>query len=695
MNHDHGSLLVVDDSEANRDLLCRRLAHKGYTTTAATGGRQALERVGAQRFDLVLLDIMMPDLDGLSVLKTLRQTYSASELPIIMVTAKQESADIVEALELGANDYVTKPIDFPVVLARVRTQLSHKRAEAALRESEERYALAMQGASDGLWDWNLATSEIYVSPRWKATLGIAEHEDISKPDAWFSLVHPEDRARLHADIAAHCQGRTPHFENEHRLLYTDGTYRWMLSRGVAVRDAEGRAYRMAGSLTDITERKVTDGLTGLPNRLLFMDRLRQAITHAQRRPNYLFAVLFLDIVRFKIINDSLGPAMGDQLLIAVAQRLEHGLRRGDTVIRLGTSHTVARLASDKFIILLDDLTDVSDATRIAERLQRELAAPFVIDTHEMYLSSRLGIALSTTGYERPEDVLRDAELALHRAKARGTVSYEVFDTGMHARAMARLQVETDLRRAVESQGFCVYYQPIVTLSTGRIGGFEALIRWQHPERGLVSPGEFIPVAEETGLILPVGAWVLQEACRQMRLWQNQFPTDSPLFISVNLSGKQFAQPDLIDQIVGTLQETGLAASSVKLEITESVLMDNPTAITPICEQLRALGVHLSLDDFGTGYSSLSYLHRFPLDTLKIDRSFVSRMDTDSEGHAIVQTIITLAHQLGMDVVAEGIESAQHLLRLRELGCEYGQGYFVSKPLDADMAETLLAAGLQW
>jgi diguanylate cyclase (GGDEF)-like protein/PAS domain S-box-containing protein len=695
MNHDHGSLLVVDDSEANRDLLCRRLAHKGYTTTAATGGRQALERVGAQRFDLVLLDIMMPDLDGLSVLKTLRQTYSASELPIIMVTAKQESADIVEALDLGANDYVTKPIDFPVVLARVRTQLSHKRAEAALRESEERYALAMQGASDGLWDWNLASSEIYVSPRWKATLGIAEHEDISKPDAWFSLVHPEDRARLHADIASHCQGRTPHFENEHRLLHTDGAYRWMLSRGVAVRDAEGRAYRMAGSLTDITERKVTDGLTGLPNRLLFMDRLRQAIAHAQRRQNYLFAVLFFDVVRFKVINDSLGPAMGDQLLIAVAQRLEHGLRRGDTVTRLGTSHTVARLASDKFIILLDDLTDISDATRIAERLQRELAAPFVIETHEMYLSSRLGIALSTTGYERPEDVLRDAELALHRVKARGTVGYEVFDTGMHARAMARLQVETDLRRAVESQGFCVYYQPIVTLSTGRIGGFEALIRWQHPERGLVSPGEFIPVAEETGLILPVGAWVLQEACRQMRLWQNQFPTDSPLFISVNLSGKQFAQPDLIDQIVGTLQETGLAASSVKLEITESVLMDNPTAITPICEQLRALGVHLSLDDFGTGYSSLSYLHRFPLDTLKIDRSFVSRMDTDSEGHAIVQTIITLAHQLGMDVVAEGIESAQHLLRLRDLGCEYGQGYFVSKPLDADMAETLLAAGLQW
>jgi diguanylate cyclase (GGDEF)-like protein/PAS domain S-box-containing protein len=695
MTPDHGSLLVVDDSEANRDLLCRRLAHRGYTTTAASGGQQALELVGTQRFDLVLLDIMMPDLDGLSVLNILRQTYTAVELPIIMVTAKQESADIVQALELGANDYVTKPIDFPVVLARVRTQLAHQRTATALAESEERYALAMQGASDGLWDWNLTTSEIYVSSRWKTTLGIAEHEVINKPDAWFSLVHPEDRARLQADIAAHCQGQTAHFENEHRLLHTDGTYRWMLSRGVAVRDAAGQAYRMAGSLTDITERKVTDGLTGLPNRLLFLDRLRQAMTHAQRRQNYLFAVLFFDIVRFKIINDSLGPALGDQLLIAIAQRLEHGLRRGDTVTRLGTSHTVARLTSDKFVILLDDLTDIADATRIAERLQRELAAPFVIATHEMYLSSRLGLALSTTEYEQPEDVLRDAELALHRLKARGTVGYEVFDSGMHARAQARLRVETELRRAVENQGFCVYYQPIVNLSTGRIGGFEALIRWLHPERGLVLPGEFIPVAEETGLILPVGAWVLQEACRQMRLWQEQFPANPPLFISVNLSGKQFAQPDLIDQVAGVLQETGLVAHSVKLEITESVLLDSPDTIIPLCEQLRALGVRLSLDDFGTGYSSLSYLHRFPLETLKIDRAFVSNIDTENDGHAIVRTIITLAHQLGMDVVAEGIESVQQLLCLKKLGCEYGQGYFVSKPLDASMAKALLAAEPRW
>ena len=695
MNPDYGAILVVDDSETNRDLLCRRLGRKGYSTTAATGGVEALTLLESHSFDLVLLDVMMPDVDGLTVLKTLRQTYSASQLPIIMVTAKQESTDIVEALELGANDYVTKPIDFPVALARIRTHLAHKRSEAALRDSEERYALAMQGANDGLWDWHLATNELYVSPRWKAMLGLPEQEVISKPDAWFSLVHPEDRARLYADIAAHCQGQTAHFENEHRLLHATGTYRWLLSRGLVVRDASGQAYRMAGSLTDITERKIIDGLTGLPNRLLFMDRLKQAMARAQRRQHYLFAVLFCDIVRFKLINDGLGPVLGDQLLIAIAQRLEHGLRRHDTVTRLDTSHTVAHVAGDKFVILLDDLNDVNDATRIAERLQQELTAPFSIDAHEVYITSRLGIVLGMPEYRQPEDVLRDAEIALHRAKAHGTVGYEVFDTAMHTRAVVRLQIETELRRAVENQEFCVHYQPIVTLATGRIGGFEALVRWQHPQRGLVPPAEFIPVAEETGLILPIGAWVFAAACRQARRWQEQYPTALPLCMSVNLSGKQFTQPDLVEQVARVLREVGLAPHAVKLEITESVLIDNAASIAAMLAQLRSLGLQLSLDDFGTGYSSLSYLHRFPFTSLKIDRSFVSRMDTESEGNTIVQTIIALAHQLGMAVVAEGIESASQLRRLRELGCEYGQGYFFSKPLATDMAGTLLATAPQW
>ncbi len=695
MPSDAGIILVVDDIEENRDLLCRRLGRRGYTTVAAIGGYHALEMVSAQHFDVILLDIMMPDLDGLSVLKTLRQTYSASELPIIMVTAKDESTDIVEALKLGANDYVTKPVDFPVALARIQNQLSRKRAEEALHESEERYALAMNGANDGLWDWNLDTNDMYFSPRWYSMLGLPASSDSDKPDTWFGLVHPEDRAQLQDDISLHCRNESEHFENEHRMMHSDGSYRWMLSRGLAVRDANGHAYRMAGSLTDVTERKVVDGVTGLPNRLLLLDRLGSAIERQFRQPNCSFAVLFLDLDRFRVINDSRGTSCGDQLLVAVSQRLGDCLRSGDSVLRVDIGHTMARLGGDEFAILLNDITDASHAIRIAERLQVQLAEPFDLDGQEMFITASIGITLGMMGYTQPEDVIRDAEIAMTRAKGQGTGRYEVFDIDMHKRAMTRLQAEIDLRQVIGGQGLHLYYQPIVSLRTGKISGFEALVRWEHPERGLISPVEFIPLAEETGLILPIGLWILQEACHQMQLWQEQFPTIPPLFISINLSGKQFDQADLVAQMGQILRETGLEPSSVKLEITETVLMDNAEIIASLLNQLRTLGCQLSLDDFGTGYSSLSYLHQFPIDTLKIDRSFVSRIGSDNEGSEIVRTILTLAHNFNMDVVAEGVETPQQMLYLKELGCEYGQGYFMSKPMDSKTAEALLAAEPQW
>jgi diguanylate cyclase (GGDEF)-like protein len=423
-----------------------------------------------------------------------------------------------------------------------------------------------------------------------------------------------------------------------------------------------------------------DGLTGLANRALFMDHLKLALGRAERHAAYRFAVLFLDLDRFKVVNDSLGHMAGDELLVGVARRLAAAMRPGDTVSRLG---------GDEFTVLLDDLRDAGEAVAVAERLQRELAPAFDLDGHEVFTTVSIGVALGAEAYQRPEDILRDADTAMYRAKQLGKARHEVFDQAMHARAVDRLGLERDLRGAAERGELFLQYQPIVSLATGALRGFEALVRWRHPERGVIPPAKFIPIAEETGMIIPVGKWVLEEACRQMSRWRKLARTDGPLPVSVNLSGKQFLRPDLLEQVRDVLRETGLDPSGLKLEITETVVMENIETAAHTLEQLRALGVELSIDDFGTGYSSLSYLQRFPVSTLKIDRSFVSRM-TESEGTAeIVRTIMRLAQNLGMDVVAEGVETEGQRAQLRGFECEFGQGYYFSRPMDVGDAEALV------
>ena len=423
-----------------------------------------------------------------------------------------------------------------------------------------------------------------------------------------------------------------------------------------------------------------DALTGLPNRSLFTDHLRVALRRAQQNEKYLFGVLFLDLDRFKNINDSLGHPCGDELLSLVARRLETCIRQTDMVARFG---------GDEFAILLDAIQDASDVVRVAEKVQQVISAPFKLASHEAITTASIGVALSTSGYAEAEDIIRDADTAMYRAKDHGKARYEIFDTTMHTRAVTLLRLESDLRRALEKEELCVYYQPLVSLASRELHGFEALVRWQHPECGIVSPDDFIPLAEETGLILPIGLQVLREACLQLRKWQQRSPCNRDLIMSVNLSGKQLTQPDLIERIEEVLHESQINPWHLKLEITETVVMDNPELAAVTLAKLRGLGVRLSIDDFGTGYSSLSYLNRFPVDTLKIDRSFVTSMNEADENLQIVKTIVTLAGNLGMQVVAEGVESEEQLDQLRSLKCQYGQGFLFSKPLDVMEADLFI------
>lgn len=692
MQHDSdATILVVDDTRDRRDVMSMLLRQGGFNVLTAEDGREGFEVARARRPLLVISDVMMPEVDGIELCRRLRADSYLYATPILLVSAMRvDDQSAVEGLQAGADDYLEAPYDPMRLIAKVTRLTERARFEEALKESEERYALAARGANDGLWDWRLKSNEIYFSSRWKSMLGYDESEIGNRPEEWFSRVHTDEVEALEAEIADHIKGESSHFEMEHRMLHKDGTYRWMLSRGMVVRDADGQASRMAGSQSDITERKQAeeqllhdafhDALTGLPNRALFMDRLSQAVERVKRHPDCSFGVIFLDLDRFKVINDSLGHMVGDRLLVEVSRRLEGCVRAGDTLARLG---------GDEFTIILDGVDEVADASAMADRIQDQLRRPFNLNNQEVQISASIGIALSTLNYEKPEDILRDTNIAMHRAKSAGKARYQVFDATMHFHALELLRLETDLRRTAEREEYCVHYQPLVSLKTGQLTGFEALVRWQHPERGFVYPEEFIPVAEETGLIIALDRWVLREACHQVRLWQKQFPEQQSLTISVNFSAKQFAQPDLLDHIKHVLKETGLDAGCLKLEITESVIMSSAESVTTMLSQLKALGIEIYLDDFGTGYSSLSYLHRFPIHVLKIDRSFVSRIGPDGENAEIARAIITMAHSLGMKVVAEGIETESQFAELKALSCQYGQGNLFSRPVEALTAEKLL------
>ena len=578
-----------------------------------------------------------------------------------------------------------------------RTHELRTRGEELAR-SEERFRLAVRGSQDGLWDWDLTKNTVYYAPQWKELVGCEDHEISDSLDEWVSRIVSEQLKRFYKDMHMLRNGVIKTLDVELEMMHTDGNTRWMLCRATAERDADGNATRLAGSMADISDLKHAqerlrqlahhDRLTGLPNRGVFMTHIDEELQHMKQDPDYRFAVLFGDFDGFKIINDSLGHAFGDSMLIHAGEMLSSHVMDSDVVSRFG---------GDEFAVLLKNVNN-RDAEKIAQRLVDSFRKPYEIEEHEITSTLSLGLVVSGRGYESAGDILRDADAAMYQAKHQGKSRWKLFDESMHKAAMVRLDLENDLRRATASMEamtneFRLLYQPIIDLSTGNIAGFEALVRWDHPELGLIQPDQFISVAEDIGTIIPIGEWTLRVACEQAVRWRKEFGDDKPLYVNVNLSRRQLVHTELISLLKNTIQQTGIRPEDLKLEITESTAMDARFDAIEIMKRIRALGIDLAIDDFGTGHSSLSCLRDFPIQVLKIDRAFMLNMNNHREFCALVHAIVTLAHNFDLQVVAEGIEDLDQVIQLQSMDCSFAQGYYFSRPVDSASATNLLRNGL--
>ena len=682
-------ILVIDTEPEIHDELTRSLSYAGYNVNLAATAGEALERIRESEVELILLGESLPGMAGLDLLLLLRAAWTPQQLPVIMLANEPRGCVETAALEAGANDCLIAGVEGDRGLARVQSQLRQRDAGQGARDRAERVFRATAVSTDVIWEWNVSADTFWFSSEWgrltgRPIVGPAQLEE------WLAVVHREDVEAVEtAFLSLRANPDQFEFGQEYRIVTPSGEIRWIYCRANVERDRDGRLLRLTGLQTDITRNKSIDWLTQLPNReniLERVDRMLQAARHGAAIP---FALLLLDIDRFRVVNESLGATAGDRILREIALRLERATRTVSTDGR--AEDYLARVHGDTFLLILNDVGNIEMARSIADRLQAQVRRPLQLAGREIRLSASIGIALSHSDtYERAFELLRDAEIALHQAKALGRARSINFECEMRRDAMHRMDLEIDLRHALDKDEFVLVYQPKVDILSGTLAGFEALIRWRHPTLGLVPPLKFIPIAEETGMIIPIGAWAMEESARQFAHWLRLL-ADANLQVSVNLSVKQFFDRELVDLVSRVVTDLALPAGKFCLEVTESVLIGEIQTAAEILRRLHNVGVGLMIDDFGTGYSSLNYLTNLPFDALKIDRSFISRVGIDGNCAEVVKAVVSLARNLKLDVIAEGVETAEQLHWLHNIQCPYAQGYYFATPVDQDTATRMVLA----
>ncbi|GFO66882.1 two-component system response regulator [Geomonas limicola] len=688
-------VMVVDDDHAVRLLARETLEHSGFTVRDAGSGEEALETFEESRPDIVLLDVMMSGIDGFSVCSAIRRTLAGRDTPVLMMTGLDDLESINCAYEAGATDFITKPINWHILRYRVNYMLRASTALDQLRESREGLAHAQSLAHIGSWEWDLTSGDIHCS---EEVYNICCSDRLRLVNPILDPVHQLDRSFVESSVQDAIARRAP-LSFDYRILLDDAVERTLHAELVTVLDHEGKPVSLTGTIQDITERKHAeeqirllayyDALTGLPNRRFFLQQLEQALVYANRNDR-LLAVLFLDLDRFKLVNDTLGHGVGDRLLQDVADRLLRCVRRSDCLARGdedGPPSLVSRLGGDEFTIMLSDIDHFQDVAKVARRILEAISLPYSLEGQEVFLSTSIGISLYPFDACTASDLIRNADGAMYQAKEQGRNGYQIYDESMNAKALERIILESQLHKALKDNEFTVYYQPQVCARTGEVVGLEALVRWNSRELGIVEPGRFLALAEEIGLVIQIDQWMMREACRQHKAWIDA--GFAPVTLALNISGQHFLKNDLLDTVTAVLGQTGLDPGLLELELTEGVLMAHTEKTVKTLKALKEMGVRLAIDDFGTGFSSLSYLKRFPLDVLKIDRTFINDITTDPDDAAITLATIEMAHTLKLQVIAEGVETTDQLEFLVSHGCDTYQGYLFSRPLPPEGIPPLL------